>query len=1228
MSPADLSFPLREAISIPESVHEDDYVLRIHQAQQEAESTLRDYVVTDGIAEAFDLGLTMLSSALGSRTSKGAFIHGSFGSGKSHYMAVLHLLLDGNPGARALEGLQQQVAKHQDALEKNLLGIDYHFIGAESVEQKLFSGYLDTIREKHPDAPEPMLHKSDGLFDDAEKLRQDLGDEKFFAKLTGQAGGGSGWGALAAQGITPDTYEAARRAPQDDPVRQRVANELIRAYFSSYKDAGSWLDMETGLKAMTEHARGLGYDGVVLFLDELVLWLSGRLAQTTFIKTETEKITKLVETGGRLPIPVISYVARQRELSEFVGGSAPGAERVGMQDHFSHWEGRFEKITLPAQDLPEIVHRRLLAPTNEEGQAALDAAVQRVKRNRAAYQHLLTDAGNSTDIEFAKVYPFSPALVDAMIALSSIMQRERTALKIMSELLARRRDELTVGDVIGVGELYDVAVAGDSDPLTDEAKELFKQARSFYEQKMRPYLLNQHQLTEDQARAVDRTHPFHRQDKIAKTLLIGAIAPDAAALKDLTASKVAALNYGTITSYIPGEEGVEVAELARSWASAFGAITLSGSPSDPVLHLQLTSFDVDRILSSVSTEDTESNRRRVLRELISEQIGAQQENSLQAEYRLSYVWNGQRLNAQVSFTNVRDTHHDQLISEGAEWKLIISYPLEAEGQSPSDAQERITQLKQRGVESDTVIWLPHHINTARAEDLGTLVMLDFLLTGTRFDQYANHLAVAERAPAKDQLTSQRNNLREQLIRALRQAYGVDSGDEHIGARVHRHFDTLEPRYDPAQPLAAELAQAATAVLTGALDHRYPDHPRLNDPQRAITRSELTTTLTLARRAAEAGGRIESVERRELQQASRLITSFGIGTLNETTYVLQPAYFSFNDQLTKASGSSEPSVRQLRAALDHYGFSDQVVNLIILAWAAMHGREFIRHEMPVAAPGVDDLAADTVLREPVLPEHQTWTTALTRARELFGVARDEHGLNPAALDRVGKSLQQASSRHLESLRDLVRLLDNHRGALGIDDDSPRLSAARSLRDAVENVDAARTSLDRVNALGTAKLPTELAPAAEEVNAATDVATALRQAQWSMVESLQDSPEEAAQEALENLHRAAAAHQLHERLQPALAAATSTAADILTQRRSAGRPPEPTAPPQPQPTSQGSSEPSSVTTRSGVTERVDSSASAEKNRTYELQTPGDVEKLAAQLKADLIHGVPLRVEWRLQ
>ena len=46
----------------------------------------------------------------------------------------------------------------------------------------------------------------------------------------------------------------------------------------------------------------------------------------------------------------------------------------------------------------------------------------------------------SSEVEFRLTYPFSPVLISTLRNLSSVMQRERTALKVMQRMLVDRRD--------------------------------------------------------------------------------------------------------------------------------------------------------------------------------------------------------------------------------------------------------------------------------------------------------------------------------------------------------------------------------------------------------------------------------------------------------------------------------------------------------------------------------------------------------------------------------------------------------------------------------------------------------------------------------------------------------------------------------------------------------------------------------------------------------------------
>ena len=92
------------------------------------------------------------------------------------------------------------------------------------------------------------------------------------------------------------------------------------------------------------------------------------------------------------------------------------------------------------------------------------------------------------------MYPFSPALVQTLVAVSSAFQRERTALKIMLQLLVDKRDTLQVGDLMPLGDLWDVVAHGD-EAFTDVMRVNFENAKRLYHNKLRPMLEEQHEVT-------------------------------------------------------------------------------------------------------------------------------------------------------------------------------------------------------------------------------------------------------------------------------------------------------------------------------------------------------------------------------------------------------------------------------------------------------------------------------------------------------------------------------------------------------------------------------------------------------------------------------------------------------------------------------------------------------------------------------------------------------------
>ncbi|WP_201776719.1 hypothetical protein [Allosalinactinospora lopnorensis] len=528
---------LRDVIDIKESISTSDFVLSLAEAvtPEGAEHALADYVVTERLLENFDEALGLIRSAVDGRTSKAAYLHGSFGSGKSHFMAVLYALLSGNPAARARGEFDPVLTKHEWlAIDgRKFLMVPYHMLGAKALEQRVLGGYVDHVTRLHPDASMPRVYRTDALFADIRAMRERLGDDALISGLG--SGGADGeddeWGERFAW--TPELLDTALNAPEahndeeldlvhpSTPVELRAklvqdagTNLLPGFTRNAAENAHGFISLDAGLSVIAEHAKSLGYDGLILFLDELILWLASLIHDQQFVAREASKITNFVEGGdARRAIPVVSFIARQRDLRELVGEKVSGAAEASIQDTLNLASGRFDKITLEDRNLPQIAHARLLHPKDAEAAARIDTAFEQTKRlGPQVWDTLLGSDKGTTGADkesFRLTYPFSPAFMDTLVHISSALQRSRTGLKLMGQLLADRRDDLRLGDLVPVGDLYPVITKGGDKPFVDSLKVVFEAADKLYRTKLRPYLLATHSLTEED---VDRY--LHRPESI------------------------------------------------------------------------------------------------------------------------------------------------------------------------------------------------------------------------------------------------------------------------------------------------------------------------------------------------------------------------------------------------------------------------------------------------------------------------------------------------------------------------------------------------------------------------------------------------------------------------------------------------------------------------------------------------------------------------------------------
>ncbi|MEJ3741680.1 phage resistance protein [Actinomycetes bacterium KLBMP 9797] len=1169
---------LREILDIPEDTSTSDLVLDLNRGVEDLAATIADYTVTDRLIDNFDQALGLIRHAVQTGSSKAAYLHGSFGSGKSHFMAVLFALLDGNPAARRKDDLVGLVARHSVWLDgKRFLLVTSNMMGAQSLEQRVLADYVTRVRRMHPEAPIPAVHRTDGLLEQAAFLRRKVGDKEFIAGLPGGSEEEDEWG-------TTSRWDSARldeafASPFDADVRRDLVNDLLVSWNQGFftnavEDAEAFVSLDRGLTEATRHAEALGYGGLILFIDELILWIANRSADREFVAREIQKITNLVEGGNtRRAIPVVTFIARQRDLRDLVGKEVTGAQELSFQDTLNLASGRFDVITLEDRNLPAVAKDRVLRlnPANSNAATTLDAAFEATtKVRREIWDTLLgSEARTGSDKEaFRQTYPFSPVFMDTLVHVSSALQRTRSGLKLMRQLLVDRRDDLRVGDLVPLGDLYDVISKPGDEPFTEKLKVEFEQAQKLYQGKLRPSLLDQHHVGEDdvlntrkgkaEPQTAARVRTFLADDRLIKTLLLAALAPTVPALRNLTARKLAALNHGTIRTRIPGQEATVAANKIRDWAAQFGEIRVAEG-DDPGVSLHLVGVDVDSVLDAVRKHDKPGARKAIVQSLLWEELGLKQPDALLES--TSIVWRGSVRTVELLYGKVRDPNElsDAMFTpdDPNGWRLIIDYPIEDGSHGPADARHRVSELAARIGGVRTVCWVPAAMTSERVNrDLSRLVLIEAVLRDNQFESAAAHLGPEDRIRAREQLVSQQASLTGKLRQVLRQAFGLaqkQSQDVVLG--YSDHLLTLVRGFAPTLPAGATFTDALRSMISQMLACQYPEHPDL-DPDRtgsAVRASDAKIVIDAIRTVVESGADQAEIEHKPHRAVlRRIVEPLRLGTMHSAVLRLDRHWVQHFQQRAAAEGAALDSDLPVATLLGWIpaamGLDQLMAQLVVTAFAEQTNRSFYLHGGPtgVVEPGRFPQAGLT-LRPQRLPSDVDWESATDRAVKLFRLT----ARGPAVSRIVAMLARDISARAKEHRDDAHRLLNRltqHADTLGLDRSATvgRFATANRAVDLLDALASSAADVEIVELLARADLGGPAERVGRSIITAKQVAAALQSGPWDDLATLRTLPEPYDSEArliLDQLAAVARDDELTQHLEPALRLAREDAVTLI-------------------------------------------------------------------------------------
>jgi hypothetical protein len=1152
---------ISELIDVPEAVHAGDFVLDLAQGITHMEQTLRDYVVTPELAARFDEALSIIKSALASSSSKAAYLDGSFGSGKSHFMAVLAALLDNNPEARAKGELAPVVAKYDGVVigGPRYLRVPYHLVGKQSLEEAILGGYVSYVLRQHPDAPLPAVLLDAPLFDTAVTLRQRLGDAAFFG-LLGKPGDG-GWGDLAT-GWDAARFEAALTARPGSPERialVSVLQEALSGFAELARSAGTgFVDIDDGLAAISQHAASLGYDALVLFLDELILWFATRMSDHRWVAEEAPKVAKLVEAANAArPAPIISFVARQRDLRELVGTNLPGAEHLAFADSLKWWEGRFSSVKLSDNNLPIIAAQRILRPKDDAARAQIDAAFAAMDQIRQDIRSALMTTRADRQ-SFRLTYPFSPAFMETLIGLSGALQRERTALRVIQQLLVDQRNTLELGQIVPVSDLFDALIAED-EPITGELGALWRNAQKVYGE-IFGVILEGHGLTELEAVNAPTGHAVHRDGRIAKTIVLAALMPEVESMRELTARKIVALNHGYIRSMVPGQEAETVLQVVRRWAARLGTVQLLGDQANPVITVRLEGVDIEGVLENAKAADSYGARRQEIRSLLCEALEVSGDVGLDGVIPVTSLWRGTRRAIELAFGAIRDPADlgDAVFRPThAGWRIVFGYPIDEQGHVIAEDLDRAADLRQRQP-SRAICWVPRRLTSQTVSDLGRYVRLRYAL-GSSFEQLAGHLSANDRAIAKQQMTALADQLRSRLSNALLQAYGVITPDDAVVDAAHGGIDmfvSLDPAFSPRVPAGTGLRPALENLQDQLLSSEFPAHPLF---PAEVRRSDLQKVHAQVRRSIEDPEHRVMVESAERPVMRRIANPLRLGEQYEQYFVLGHHWENhLNRKIAEAvARGAAIMVGDLRGWLDEpqpMGLPQEIADLVILVFAEQTNRCVILGGHAADVSALQSLPADAPVVEQPLPGEEEWAAARERGQAVFGIGDISELRTARNVSLFADRVRTAATSQLQTARQLRDLLiQKGHAVLGDTADPASTDRARIADSALrlcEDLGVASDDVSLIGLLATSAFPTVPLHVGKSLATAPDVIHVADRVEWPIYLSVAawqpgHHLEPQAHALVEQLAHAWAANEYATPLQPALAAADSTAKRLLVE-----------------------------------------------------------------------------------
>ncbi len=757
------------------------------------EEIVNNYIITENLQDSFDQVFHHLTLDKG----KGFWIQGAYGSGKSHFMSFLTVLLHHDKyWERIPEKFQREYRTKLKS--KKFLTVNFTLSEVNNLQVKIFD---EIEKALHKDGHQVYIKNDEKIVKQFLKELELMQQEKVFGIIEEECGASKKeWDKLV------DTFNVKELARIIIKYRQTRGSFSQKEYreiiYPSIKD---------GLQQIMDNVDKY-YDGIVIFIDELSEFLQKKKAKNE----ESDALETIQALGQRIKnSPIWVMAAVQKNPATIID------ESLYISDEEEKVFDRFDQIVLSEADIEEIIDKRIIIKDESN-----------CKSIRFIYQELKKEipqlVEHITLKKFIKLYPFHYEFVNALMYLSSFGSRQRVAIsecwKIVNNNLNKDARELITTDM-----LYDIF--RDS-IIHDNFKQYYDIYENLYEDIIsRPNFENDRQIAR---RAI-------------KTLMINSILRKQPLNSiEITHLLMVDMDIGMGLSLVYEEIYYTLREI---YEKARGrGINLQSKDSDSEKIEQL--WEIDPGSSGVKVEPEIIEETKLINEndlalAIQKFINAN--NHFFANYRTewnsrvkmldSFMWrNTERYGITVmkNLKTVQDLPEIDPVKDDTDFALVIGFPIFA------GKKEKIKNIESF-VEEDTriIYWVPENINDELKYKLTRMVAVENLLN--KYDNPKDD----ETREKKLQLETRFNQYQEDLSTEIENCY-LDG----IMINKYKREENLQ-QFNTFNHLLEYM-------IAFSLDEMYPDHPRYSKKVSRMQSNKLIRDFIIPRAAKEQSNEIMNV----------------------------------------------------------------------------------------------------------------------------------------------------------------------------------------------------------------------------------------------------------------------------------------------------------------------------------------------------------------------------------